>query len=513
MNSIKRTLLITLYVCIALPVLNFTVSMIAGPYIVGELGGSFDIGIYSVVFFGLGNCLIIPLSGKIGKKFTFYHLMLFSLSALFLTSLLCIFSQNFQQLCVSRFIQGMSTAFLFPGAYHFIVSLSLKKELSSLLAIMACVLTVAPTIGASYGGWVAYSIDWRVCFIPNLIIVPAIFVYLKEHAALFLERQEEVTIDWIGYSFFFLSFFSIVFVVTLGQELDWFRSSIINSFTIIGLISFFFLIIRCLTYSNPILDLKMFQYSGYAFAILAIAILYSGYFGMINLTAQWLHFFANYTPLWIGIIMFNMALAGIGLYFIATRWQKKMHLFVYLTVALILLVSTCFYTATFNAETDFFRIALSRTMAGLGLAFFFYPLFLMTSNFIPKDKEVVGLMMFNMIRYFSGSLGCAGYYTVWWRRKVFYAERLGESLNITDQLTQNFFYQLTLFFKIKGQKAEALLDQAKEIQSSALAIADCFYLMGWVFLGLGLVYIFFLVKYRKSANEILKHVELNQIDT
>ena len=138
---------------------------------------------------------------------------------------------------------------------------------------------------------------------------------------------------------------------------------------------------------------------------------------------------------------------------------------------------------SFNEEINFGRIAFSRTIAGFGLAFFLPPLFRLCFRTFPEKNalDIVGL--FQVGRLLSTSLGAAIYTTIWQRRQAFYHERLGSKLTAFSMQTRDFFSQAKEFH-LRGNPAHAELNELLDRQAIALALDDCFYLMGWVMVGL-----------------------------
>ena len=47
---------------------------------------------------------------------------------------------------------------------------------------------------------------------------------------------------------------------------------------------------------------------------------------------------------------------------------------------------SCFYTAYFDTDVDFWHIGLSRFMLGCGLVVFITPLFTLSARDVPQDK-------------------------------------------------------------------------------------------------------------------------------
>jgi MFS transporter, DHA2 family, multidrug resistance protein len=68
---------------------------------------------------------------------------------------------------------------------------------------------------------------------------------------------------------------------------------------------------------------------------------------------------------------------------------------------------------------------------------------------------------------------------LWHRREVFFHLRLGSSLTAFAHETQQFLERAKLVH-LQGKHAAAQLDYYLTRQASALALDDCFYLMGWI---------------------------------
>lgn len=503
MNKPPKVLIFFLHICQFIPVFTFTLFIIAGSYAVSDLGGAANIGVYVVTFYGLGNALILPLTNKLATKYGKEKVLLISLISFLIMTVLCFFASTFVELVAFRFLQGMSGGALFPTSLGLLRKISPDEDILRVIKLEAIILTVSPSLGASYGGWIAYDYSWRIIFYPYVPIVLGTIVCLVNYYDHLKTERKPLVIDWIGYIGFFLSFFLIGFIIALGQELDWYRSPLLNVFLGIAIICFTFFILHIWTHKDPIIDLRLFKNSVFSFTVINIIFLYATYFAMIILIAYWLHFFANYTPLWIAVLLIHMLIAGGILYAIVEKWLNKFPPVFSLFLSIVFLGISSFYSTTFNAETDFYRLAISRTLAGFGLAFFLYPLLVLLRQNVPLEQEKDAVCVFNTCRFLSGAISSSAFTTLWWRRKVFYGERLGEGLTIGSELTNQFFMQIKEHLGLKGLKAKVLLEAALMRQSSALALEDCFYLMGWMMVVLGFFCICFftITKLKKSSLE------------
>ncbi|MDR3625045.1 MAG: MFS transporter [Chlamydiales bacterium] len=476
----KIGFLITLLSVSSLLIMNTTLPLMSGLYIVSDLGGSQFTGTYPVTFFAIANALGIPLGkylvDKIGaKKSLLYCLVLFAFVSWF-----CALSLNFPIFVVLRFIQG-----LVCGPFYYQISRLLPKSVGITSALLTIAI-VSPVVGVSIGGIVAYEYNWRYLFYFDAfiaLILAFILSFMKSE-----ENNPKVPFDGFGYICLFIAVTAIGTVLTAGQELDWFRSQLVIALLIIGFISLIFVVFRFFSHPFPIINFRMLTRPLFVFALLSLSLLFSAYFGMVILLVFWLALYVNFTPLWIALLIGTMAIAGIlPNYLIQEKIGCDRR--IPLLLAIAILVVSCFHTTIFNVDVNFERIAFSRILAGFGLALFLPPLFQISFESFSSKRAVQVLEWFQMTRALACGFGASLYIILWQRRTVFYHERLGSALTDFSQQTADFFSKAFLV-GLKGLSADAQLEDYLTRQSIALALDDCFYLMGWLLVGLFVVTLF-----------------------
>jgi MFS transporter, DHA2 family, multidrug resistance protein len=205
---------------------------------------------------------------------------------------------------------------------------------------------------------------------------------------------------------------------------------------------------------------------------------------MIILLSLWLHLYVNYTPIWIAVLIGNMALAAIlpGIFIVKEFGMVDTR--IPLAIAIIFLAISCFYTATFDMEINFARIAYSRVLAGIGLALFLPPIFRLAFFSFPQNASLEIVSIFHGVRTIACALGTGLYTILWQRRQIFYHERLGSQLTAFSMETKQFFKNAKQQFDIQGLFADARLEFFLDRQATSLALDDCFWLMGWILVGL-----------------------------
>ncbi|MCC5015192.1 MULTISPECIES: MFS transporter [unclassified Legionella] len=470
-------ILYVLILSLAIVIFNLTLPMMAGLYIVSDLGGNAYLAPYGVSFFCLGNVLGVPLGKPWVTRLSAIHLYVLCLCLMIVFSWQCVIASNYFNFILFRFLEGFAS-----GPLFLLITMSLlpllapEKKTEFVMPLVLTCFAITPVLGACWGGWVAFNYHWQALFVPNIPICLFLIVYVGYGFRKFHRPPEKVLFDKVGYFFYSTSLFFIGTALILGQELDWFRSSLITFMLIAGGIGFLYFILRSLSFPHPIVEFRLFKHLYFCFALLNVALLFSAYFGMVILLSLWLKLYVNYTPDWIILLIGTMALgAWIPIFLNYKRFDARIPL----ATALLFFAISCFYTATFNVEINFGRIAVSRLLAGLGLALFLPPLFRMSVTIYPQAQAAERINVFHIVRLLGSALGASLYVILWQRRQVFYHERLGSLLTPLAPPTQQFFERAE-HFHLSGEKALAKLNALLDRQATALALDDCFYLMGWM---------------------------------
>lgn len=487
----SASLFFALFCVLFSTIFNYTVSLMASPYIVSDLGGSYDIGTYSVSFYALGNAIGIPLGRaflfRIGaSRFLFITLLFFAFF-----SWVCAIAPNYPFFIVSRFLQGFVSGPFYALGFFLFAALQPKEKKVLFSGIIVTIFTATPVIGACWGGWISYQWHWQWIFYFNVPFLFLLAFYLRYRLRGFDKTPANKTpFDGVGYLSYFLGILLLSSIAITGQQLDWFRSPLITTFAVVGIPSLLFCILWELKHPNPVLDLKLLKNPVLSFALFNLAVLFSAYFGMVVLLSLWLKLWVNYTPIWISVLLGVMILTAPfpPLLTIGKR-LSRIDSRLFLTLAILFLAASCFHTMFFNVEVNFGRIAFSRLLAALGLAFFLSPIFKLCFGSVSEEKLLPTLGLFQVFRALASGLGASVYDIVWQRRQIFFHERLGSSITPLSPQTQEYFSKANTI-GLKGDYANAQLEYYLQREATSLALDDCFYLMAWILVGLLLTFLF-----------------------
>src|SRR5690606_13493483 len=103
------------------------------------------------------------------------------------------------------------------------------------------------------------------------------------------------------------------------------------------------------------------------YSLINLAVLFSTYYGMIILITLWLNLYANYTPLWISLLIGTMGIAGTLAYFFGEKVLSRFDPRITLGFAILFFAISCYYSTYFDVDVDFFHLAVARFLSGVGL--------------------------------------------------------------------------------------------------------------------------------------------------
>jgi DHA2 family multidrug resistance protein len=483
----NKPIIIALFVLLYIAIGLYTLPNMMAVYIVGDLGGSNDIATYVVSFYGLGNALGLVLGRQILSRFGMSKSILFLLILLTISHWLCATSPTYFLFLLYRVFQGIICGPFFILIFHMFSLIIPQEKKATTTSIIITLFTIVPVISACWGALLAYNYLWQWAYYINIPIALFLAAFLYPRLKPFDERTQKPSFNWVGYIFYSIGLTFLFLALVTGQQLDWFRSPLIIAFLLIGTTSFGFYLLQDYSHPFPVLELKLLKKPAFSFAMVNIAVLFAAYFAMIILLALWLNLYASYTPIWIGILLGAMAITGVfPVILFRHRFFSNTDTRIPLAIAITFFAISCIHTMNFNIDIDMGRIAVSRLIAGLGLAFFLPPLFRLAFRNFPEEKASIILIFFQVFRAIGSGLGVAVFTTIWQRRRVFFHERLGENLTPFSEEVKDFFLRAKEF-QLQDLKASEQLEIYLDRQSTSLALNDCFYLMAIILIVLMLV--------------------------
>src|SRR5579863_1829980 len=298
----------------ALEVLDTSIINVALPHLQGTFSASVDEIAWVLTSYLVANGVMIPMTGWISSRFGRKRYFLSSVLVFVSASALCGAARSLGQMVVFRLLQGAAGAAMIPSSQAILMETFPPEEQQLAMAVWGMGLMVAPIAGPTLGGWITDNWSWRWNFYINVPIGMIAFLMVSTfvHDPQFLRdrRARGGKVDYAGMVFLLLSLGLLQIVLDRGQRADWFASPWVVYATGLSALAFVLLAIRELTFSDPILDLRIFKERAFVTAVTLTIAMSFVLFGSILLNPLFLQELMGYSAWRTGLVQAPLGLCS-----------------------------------------------------------------------------------------------------------------------------------------------------------------------------------------------------------
>jgi DHA2 family multidrug resistance protein len=475
-------------------VLDTSVANVALPHIAGSLSATPEEATWVLTSYLVANAIILPMgawfSMLIGRK-RFYMICvgLFTVS-----SLLCGMAPTLGLLVLFRVLQGLGGGALQPISQAILVESFPREKQGMAMALYGMGVVVAPVIGPTLGGWITDNFSWGWIFFINLPvgILSLVLTSSLVHDPPYLVRKsigKDFKVDYMGFGLLALGLGSLEIVLDEGQRNDGFSSNFIVTFAILTAVCLVGVVVWELRQKQPVIDFHVLKERNFALATASMLVLGFVLYGSTALLPLFLQTLLGYTAMLSGMVLspggivicVAMPLVGILLRRYQARWLV---IFGVMVSALGLIAMS-----RFTLQLDFATAVRSRIVQSFGLAFLFVPISTVAFMRIPRERMNYATGLYNLARNIGGSSGIAATTTMLARRAQFHQSVLVSHLTPYDAPYRDALARTSAALQGAGSSAADAAAQSQGViygtllkQSSMLAFADAFWVMGILFL-------------------------------
>ena len=218
----RNMLLVTVLFVAIMAALDLTIVSVALPYMAGSLSATPDEITWVVTLFGIGQALIIGITGHLSRLLGRKRLAIVAIAGFVLSSAACGLSRDLDTIVIFRFIQGLFSGPLIPISQAMLIDAYAPEQRTRVLALWAMGVTMGPAAGPALGGLITQELDWRWCFWVNFPIgITALVLVLVFVRSV---RPVSVRTDWLGLALLAMFLVCLQIGLDQGDRLDWFSS-------------------------------------------------------------------------------------------------------------------------------------------------------------------------------------------------------------------------------------------------------------------------------------------------
>lgn len=150
--------------------LNETIMSVAIPHLMKDLGVTASAAQWLSTAFLLTMAVVIPVTGFLLQRMNTRPIFILSMSIFSVGTLLCAVAPGLELLVLGRVVQAVGTAIMMPLLMTTVMTLVPPEARGKTMGNISIVMSVAPAVGPTIGGFILANLDWRWMFILVLPI-------------------------------------------------------------------------------------------------------------------------------------------------------------------------------------------------------------------------------------------------------------------------------------------------------------------------------------------------------
>jgi len=457
----------------------------------------------------IAEVVMIPLSGYLSRMLSTRTLYTASAAGFTLASFMCGLSSSIEEMMVWRAVQGFIGGAMIPTTFATSFIVFGTKRRGAATAFVGLVVTLAPTIGPTLGGYITDLVSWHWLFFIN--VIPGIFVTITVWMTMDIDKPDWSlwkNLDFFGLAMLALFLGTFQYVLEEGAKNEWFHDEDIRNLAAISVVAGAIFFWRVLTRKNPIVDLSPFANRNFALGTVMAFIVGVGLFGITYLLPLYLGRVQQFSSLQIGEWLW---VTGIFMFMTAPvvgMLSNKVDLRILAGIGFLLLFLSAWQFQSLTTETGYWDLFIPQALRGMGLMTTMLSVQTMAIQSLAPDQIRGASGLFNLMRNTGGAFGLAILNTQMTDRINLHWARLRESLQAGDMQAQNFLdgfaarYEQLVPGGDSAGAALKVLGQMTFQQASVLAFSDLFVILAAAFAGAALLMIFLDKPVNRLAQEM-----------
>ncbi len=388
-------------------VLDETIANVALPHMAGTFSVSRQESMWILTSYIVASGIMITAVDWFCKKLGRKNFFIGSICLFTVSSFMCGISNSIEMILIARILQGLGGGGLLPVAQAVLLEGFEPEERGKAMASFGLVVVVAPIIGPVLGGWITDNWNWPWIFFIN---VP-IGIFTMWLSKIFLEdppyaqKQENVKLDKIGFSFLVLWLVSMQVIFDKGNDADWFNAPWICKLTVFCVLCFIAFIVSQLKGKEPLIDLSVFKDKNYAIGTWVQVAIMAVMLASIALLPQFLQSLLGYSAFKSGMAIMPRgcgALIGIAIF---GSLSKKIDNRLFALAGLILVGIAGLKFGFLNLNISTISIAIPNFMFGVGMGFAMMPLVAYSVVTLDNSQMTNASGLQNMLKNVGGAVG------------------------------------------------------------------------------------------------------------
>ena len=496
---------------------------VALPNIRGELGASIQEITWISTGYMIAMVLVMPLTGFLGGFFGQKRVYLASMVTFVAASAMCGTARSLPALIVWRVIQGLGGGALQPSQQAILRQTFPPEEQGMAMALFSMVIMIGPAVGPVLGGWITDNYSWPWIFYINLpvgiigIMMTVQNVIEPEDVRVAMRARAEIAkknLDIAGIALMAIGIGALQYLFEEGSQQDWFDSLQIRIAAFVAVIALIGFVIRELTATAPVVNLKLFKDATFASATLIAFIMFGMLMGSMFLLPVFAQESLHYTATLSGIVLMPRTLAMMAVSPIVGKIYNSVQPRIVVGVGVLLFAIGSYQLSEITLDTGATDLIIPLIVTGAAFACLFVPLTTAALSHVERHQMADAAGLNSFVRQIGGSIGLTIFATMFTNYAVEASAGMAPHLTVLRPEVVTRVHQIAGALISKGMNPAAANMLAPRFligsmyrQATVLSFDRIFILQGVLFLVV--IPILYFLKVKRTEGPVEKvHIDL-----
>jgi DHA2 family multidrug resistance protein len=258
-------------------------------------------------------------------------------------------------------------------------------------------------------------------------------------------------------------------MIDTGQDSDWFSSSTIVALTCTAIVGFAAFIIWEYYEPNPVVDIRIFRYSGFRYVTIAFCLSFGVFFASIVLAPLWLQKDVGYTASEAGYAMCFMGLMGVATAPLAARLMGKVDTRITVSLAILWIALMGIVRAQWTSGGDFWTYALPQILQGFAVPFYFMGLSSLSISSVPLSEVTSAVGISSFFRTLGGAIATTLAVAMWDIEARTSRSELASNLNDAAPVAKSLQHA-----GLSSGQASGVIERLVDVQASTVGMTHIF---------------------------------------
>ncbi len=289
--------LIVVLIADALDLIDATITNVAAPSIVRDLGGGEALVKWLGAAYALALGSLLVVGGRIGDRYGQRRTFLIGMTGFVAASALAGLSPDAGVLVAARVVQGAFGALLIPQGIAIMTRTFPRESLAKAFSAFGPMLGILSVGGPILAGFLIdadlFGLGWRPIFLIN-VVVGGLGLLLAIKVLPRVEPDPAVRIDTLAATLLGATMFALLYGLITGSSDGWTVVPILYVIASLGLFAGF--AHRQTTSANPLINPSLFRNRGFVSGLVTGLLVFAAFNGLVYVISLFFQLGLGYTP-------------------------------------------------------------------------------------------------------------------------------------------------------------------------------------------------------------------------